>query len=216
MSLVHQEMSHCLDLKQRRALRDKQLVAEAQKGSPDAFGQIQDNYRPQLYRTILAITMNREDAEDALQDTFLHAYAGLRCFEGRSSVYSWLTRIAINSALMVLRKRRVRAEIFLDSPSEEGSGLPPIAFRDKSLNPEQLFDQRERSVALLRAIQKLDPKLRAPMQIQLAHEASMKEIAEMLSLTVGAVKARLHRARARLTTTRMMRHSGAARISNAS
>jgi RNA polymerase sigma-70 factor (ECF subfamily) len=89
MGFVDQKIS--VDFKQRRAMRDRQLVSEAQAGSSDSYAQLQCLYRPKLYNTIVAITKDREDAEDALQDTFLRAYMALRQFEGRSSVYSWLT-----------------------------------------------------------------------------------------------------------------------------
>jgi RNA polymerase sigma-70 factor (ECF subfamily) len=214
MSFTQQESLASLDFKQRRVLRDKQLVLDAQRGSSAAFGQIQTNYRSQLYRSILAITRNHEDAEDALQDTFLRAYTALPYFQGRSSVYSWLTRIAINSALMVLRKRRVRAEICLDPQCEETGAIPGLELRDRAANPEQLCDQRERSIGLLRAIRKLDPKLRAPLEIQLTNQPSMKEMAETLNISLAAVKARLHRARVRIMATRAARHSAAMPISN--
>jgi RNA polymerase sigma-70 factor (ECF subfamily) len=198
-------------------MRDKQLAAEAQRGSLVAFEQIETNYRPQLYRTILAITRNHEDAEDALQDTFLRAYVGLRYFEGRSSVYSWLTRIAINSSLMLLRKRRARAEVFFSSFFEEGGGgAPALEFRDMAPNPEQLFDQRQLSIGLRCAIERLDPKLRGPILMHLVTEGSMKEIAEGLNISIAAVKARLHRARTRLKATTILRSSRTKQILRAS
>lgn len=82
------------------------LVSAACEGSSSAFGQLQTLYSRHLYRTIMRITKNKEDAEDVLQDTFMCAFLSLRSFERRSSFYSWLTRIGINSALMLLRKRR--------------------------------------------------------------------------------------------------------------
>ena len=193
------------DFKQRRAMRDRQLVSEAQAGSSDSFDQLQRLYRPKLYCTILAITKNREDAEDALQDTFLRAYIALRYFEGRSSVYSWLTRIAINSALMILRRRRVRAEVFFDSTSGEQDSSHLLQVKDAALNPEQVWAQQQQCTHVLSAIERLDPKLRAPVQVLLTRECSMNEIAQTLDITVAAVKARLHRARRRLTSTRLMR-----------
>jgi RNA polymerase sigma-70 factor (ECF subfamily) len=209
MGFVDQQISIDLDFKQRYALRDQKLVREAQAGSPAAFAQLQSIYSRQLYNTVVAITKNREDAEDALQDTFLRAYMALRHFEGRSSVYSWLTRIAINSALMILRKRRSRPEICFDSLCWEEGGKPPLEIRDSALNPEQHCDQGQRSRGLLRAIERLEPRLRAPVQILLTHECSMKEIARALDISVAAVKSRLHRARGRLNTARVLRHSGA-------
>jgi RNA polymerase sigma-70 factor (ECF subfamily) len=82
------------------------------------------------------MTRNHEDTEDALQDTFLHAYLALDSFEGRSQFASWLTRIAINSALMVLRKRRRRAEVSFEPPTESNEPGPAIDVPDTALNPE--------------------------------------------------------------------------------
>lgn len=193
------------EFKQGRAIRDRQLVSEAQAGSSDSFDQLQSLYRRRLYNTIIAITKNREDAEDALQDTFLRAYLGLRRFEGRSSFYSWLTRIAINSALMILHRRHVRAEVFVDSHGDDRDGNPPFEVRDAALNPEQMCAQQQRWSNVMHAIKRLEPKLQAPIQVLMTHECSMNEIAQTLNITVAAVKARLHRARRRLTSTRLIR-----------
>lgn len=203
MEFFDQQIS--VDLEEGRAMQDRNLVAAAQGGSSDAFAQLQCLYRRRLFNTIVAITKNREDAEDALQDTFLRAYLALPHFEGRSTVYSWLTRIAINSALMIIRRRRVRAEVFFDSSPDERDGNHPIEIEDGALNPEQIWAQRQRWADVLYAIERLDPKLQAPIEVLLARECSMREIAQTLDITVAAVKARLHRARRRLTTTRAMR-----------
>jgi len=194
-----------IDFKQNRAARDRQLVSEAQAGLSDSFGQLQSLYRRKLYNTIIAITKNREDAEDALQDTFLRAYLALRQFESRSSVYSWLTRIAINSALMILRRRHVRAEVYFDSHGNERDGNYPLEVKDTAPNPEQSWAQQQRWTNVMHAVDKLDPKLQAPILVLLARECSMNEIAQTLDITVAAVKARLHRARHRLASTRLLR-----------
>jgi RNA polymerase sigma-70 factor (ECF subfamily) len=173
-----------------------------------AFDEIQRLYSSRLFKTILRITKNWEDAEDALQDTFLRAHLALQRFEGRSSVYSWLTRIAINSALMILRRRRSRPEALLISSFEEGDSDSPLEFKDSSSNPEQLCDLRQRKDRLLQAIRKLESPLRAPIEAQLAGERSVKEVAETLNISVAAVKARLYRARVRLIE-RTSVHSGA-------
>ena len=102
------------------ANRDLELVAAAKGGSSAAFEELQSRYSRRLFRRIQLITKNHEDAEDALQETFLHAYLALDSFEGRSQFASWLTRIAINSALMVLRRRRTRAEVPFEPPSDSG------------------------------------------------------------------------------------------------
>jgi RNA polymerase sigma-70 factor (ECF subfamily) len=203
MGFVDQQIA--VDIEENRAMRDKKLVVETQPGSSDSFAQLQSLYRRRLFSTIVAITKNREDAEDALQDTFLRAYLALRHFEGRSTVYSWLTRIAINSALMIIRRRRAPTEVFLDLPSDERDGNYPLEVKDVALNPEQMWTQQKRWAEALYAIEGLEPKLQTPIQVLLARECSMSEIAQTLGITVAAVKAGLHRARCRLSSTRVMR-----------
>ena len=178
--------------------REGEIRNAPRAGSTMAFDELQQMYSSRLFRTILRITKNWEDAEDALQDTFLRAYLALHGFEGRSSVYSWLTRIAINSALMVLRRRRSRPAALLICSFEEGDVDSPLDVKDSSSNPEQLCDLRQRKDLVLQAIHNLESPLRAPIEAQLAGEYSVKEVAETLNISVAAVKARLYRARVRL------------------
>lgn len=179
--------------------RDLELMTKAQAGSSAAFDDLQRQYSRRLFSTILRITRNREDAEDALQDTFLRAFLALAQCECRSSVYSWLTRIAINSALMILRKRRSHQEAQSVSLLEGCDGYCALEVPDKTPNPEQLCEIRQRCHRLVRAIQRLQPRLRAPIEIQLADDRSMKEIAKELNISLPAVKARLYRARIQLS-----------------
>jgi RNA polymerase sigma-70 factor (ECF subfamily) len=134
-----------------------------------------------------------------LQETFLHAYLALDSFEGRSQFASWLTRIAINSALMVLRRRRTRAEVSLEPMSESCEPVSAIDVRDTALNPEQVLDLHQRSYSALHAIGNLNNRLRTPMAIWIKQECSMKEVARTLGLSLPAVKSRICRARKQLT-----------------
>jgi len=179
-------------------VRDSETIAAARVESITEFDQLQRLYSARLFRTILRITRNLEDAEDALQDTLLRAYASLHRFEGRSSLYSWLTRIAMNSALMILRRRRTHPEIVVTSSSEEGADQPSLEVRDPGINPEQMCDIRQRWNHLLHAIGKLEPRLRAPVEIQLAEDLPLKDIAGALNISVAAAKSRLYRARTHL------------------
>ena len=188
--------------------REVEIRTVPRTGSTMAFDELQKEYSPRLFKTILRITKNWEDAEDALQDTFLRAYLALHGFEGRSSVYSWLTRIAINSALMVLRRRRSRPEALLICSFEEGDSDSPLELKDSSSNPEQLCDLRQKRDHVLQAIRKLESPLRAPIEAQLAGGYSVKEVADTLNISVAAAKARLYRARVRLLQ-RALVHSGA-------
>ena len=168
---------------------------------PATFEELYAIYSRRLYRTIAAIAKNPEDAEDALQDTFLRAHLGRETFEGRSSIYSWLTRIAINSALMILRKRDTRAEILFDPQPVDRDEAIYFEVRDSSPNPEEAYDLHHRQLKLLRALGRLDPGLRAPIWLQVMYGRSVKEISRSLNMSEAAVKARLYRARQRLSAT---------------
>jgi RNA polymerase sigma-70 factor (ECF subfamily) len=182
--------------------RDEQLVSAAKAGSDDAFAELQTLYARRLYNTIVRITKNHEDAEDVLQDTFLHVHLALCRFEGRSSFYSWATRIAINSALMVLRRRRTRPEVSFDFPSDGTDDPPHFEIKDSSPNPEEICRTREQWVRMLRSIQHLQPNLQETLQISMATSCSMKEVARTLGISVASVKSRLYRARVRLGSKR--------------
>jgi len=205
----HSSTSHFGELE--TTARDQELLCAARAGSHAAFEKLQEMYTHLLYKRVLSITRNREDAEDAVQDTFFRAWVALPSFEGRAKLSSWLTRIAINSALMIIRKRRGRQEMpFEFQPILEDDSLC-FDIRDNALNPEQFCDQKQRSHAILHAIDRLDPKLRTPIRIWVSQELSMKEIAESLGVTVASVKARLHRARKRLIRFPEVQHSKANR-----
>jgi RNA polymerase sigma-70 factor (ECF subfamily) len=176
-----------------------ELVAAAKGGSNAAFEELQIRYSRRLYARIQFITRNHEDAEDALQETFLHAFLALDSFEGRSQFASWLTRIAINSALMVLRRRRSRPEVPFEPLPDLGEPSQTVDVRDTALNPEQHYDLRQRSYGALHAIGKLNVNLRTPLTTWIEQECSMKEVARTLGLSLPAVKSRLCRARKQLT-----------------
>lgn len=178
--------------------RDEDLLLAARGGSHSAFAELQKTHSHRVYKRILSITRNREDAEDALQDTFLRAYLALPSFEGKSQLSTWLMRIGINSALMILRRRRCRPETSFEQPQDfEGDGAY-LDVRDNAFDPEQLYDQQQRCEAIRCALQRLDPKLRGVMRIRLSEEQPMQKIAQDLGVSVASVKARLFRARKRL------------------
>jgi RNA polymerase sigma-70 factor, ECF subfamily len=175
------------------------VVSAAQTGSPVAFRRLHALYSRRLYKTIASITKNPQDAEDALQDTFLRAYLAIQTFEGRSNIYSWLTRIAVNSALMILRKQRARAEVLFDPQPDPQFESLSFEVRDSAPNPEEAYDLDQRQLRTLRAIRRLDPHLRAPIRMQLMHGWSVREISRALNISEAAAKSRLYRARRRLS-----------------
>lgn len=177
---------------------DGALLHDAKAGSHRAFEELQKMYTHRLYKSIQSITRNHEDAEDALQDTFIRAYRGLQSFEGRSSLATWLTRIAINSALMIMRKRRSRPEIPFEQPLDSSEERSSFDVPDKGMNPEQLCDQDQRCKRIQRAINKLDPTLQTILLIRITKETSVREIADDLDVSLAAAKSQLYRARKRL------------------
>ena len=181
------------------AQRDIDLLTKARAGSNAAFEEIQRFYSPRLYRRIHSITRNREDAEDALQDTFLHAFAALNSFQGKSQFSSWLTRIAINAALMTIRRRRSRPEVSFEQQSESGQDIASFDVVDVALNPEQFCVRKQQYCSMLRAIERLDPKSRSVVAIRVSKGCSMKEAAQSLNVSLATVKSRIHRARKRLS-----------------
>lgn len=207
MNSAHSVLTSPPCMNQEPTERDEELLQAARDGSHAAFAELQQIYSRRLYRRILSITRNQEDAEDALQDTFFRAYRGLASFEGRSKFSSWLTRIAVNSALMVIRKRRARPETSLEQQTGHEEDSPYLDVWDSAPNPEQACDQKQRSQAILLAIDRLDPKLRTSMGIWIFQEHSMKDLAEHLGISVASVKARLHRARKRLIRSPVLQNS---------
>lgn len=180
--------------------QSRNLVAAARLGSTAAFSELREIYARRVYRTLLTITKNREDAEDALQDTFLRAYMSFHNFEERSSFYSWITRIAINSALLILRKRRVHPELSFDCPGESEEAFSGFEFKDTAPSPENICVHRQRYARMLRSIGKLQPRLRQVVEMQMVDDFSVREIAQALKISEAAVKSRLYRARARLAS----------------
>lgn len=177
---------------------DQHLVVAARSGCQAAFNELCDLYSLRVYRTTLSITKNAQDAEDALQESFLRAFLALESFEGRASFYTWLTRIAINEALGMLRKRHRHPEISLDSTSRQEEESAPEELRDLVPNPEQIFEQQQRHAKLMKAIHKLPACLREAVQTRITEDCSVKEIAYRLNISQAAAKSRLYRARTRL------------------
>jgi RNA polymerase sigma-70 factor, ECF subfamily len=174
---------------------DRRLVDAAKSGHATAFATLCERSIQQLLRIAQRITGSHEDAEDAVQDALLNAYVHLTDFDGRSSFPTWLTRIAINSALMILRKKRTSREVALEIPAESDSGTLTFEIPDHTPNPERRYAQREEKTILNRAIQNLRPTLREVVEIQQLQERSMREAARVLGISLPAAKARAFHAR---------------------
>src|SRR5713101_1052688 len=159
-------MNNATSIGSAHGLSDESL-AEAVKGSHStAFAVLSERYRQQLFRAAHRITRSCEDAEDAVQDTLLRALVHMKDFEGRSNFGTWLTRIAINSALMILRKKRALLEIAMDCNDDFGADPLCYEMTDDGPNPERRYAQSEEESMLKKAILSLRPTLRVVVQIQ--------------------------------------------------
>jgi RNA polymerase sigma-70 factor (ECF subfamily) len=174
---------------------DEQLVAAAKGGDDLAFEAIVRRHRQRIFGLALRYTRSREDAEDVVQQTFQRAFIHLVGFEGRSSLSTWLTSIAINHALMLLRKRRALRELPIDESSNDEGTAPTLQIADASPDPEASFLQGERARILSAALGELNPGMQRAIELQELGELTIRETAQHMGLSVSAVKARLFRAR---------------------
>ncbi|HVB32963.1 MAG TPA: sigma-70 family RNA polymerase sigma factor [Patescibacteria group bacterium] len=186
------------------------LVAAAKGGDIGAFESLVHRYEGRIYRLTYNITQNREDAEDATQDAFLKSYQHLSGFQGDSRFYTWLVRIAVNEALMKLRRRRPN-ELSLDESIQTDEDMIPREIEDWGPKPDQRFEQGELQNILARAIATLEPPYRIVFQLRDIEELSTEETARLLGLSVPAVKSRLLRARLKLRHTLDQLFRGSAR-----
>jgi RNA polymerase sigma-70 factor (ECF subfamily) len=174
------------------------LVAQSRGGDTVAFGELVRRYEGKIFRLAQHVTQNREDAEDVLQETFMKAYEHLDQFQGNSKFYTWIVRIAVNQALMKLRRRKTDKSVSLDETIDTGEDtmVREIAAWDE--DPEQRFTRDELGGILDTAVQSLEPPYRSVFQLRDIDELSTEETAEALGLSVPAVKSRLLRARLQL------------------
>jgi RNA polymerase sigma-70 factor (ECF subfamily) len=164
-------------------------------GDKSAFTQVVELYADSLYNLTFKLLGNQQEAEDALQETFLNAYKAIEDFEGRSSLNTWLYRIAYNTSLMQRRKKRA-ATVSIDEPLtlDDGQTLPRQFF-DWCCLPERELLTGEALAEMDEAIQRLPESLKSVFVLRDIEGLSTRETGEVLDLTESAVKTRLHRAR---------------------
>ena len=171
---------------------ERWLITQAKSGSSTAFGELYDRYRLKIYRTAFRILRNRQDSEDAVQRSFQRAFTNLYRFREDSTFSTWVTRIAINEALMMLRHRRAdKAVQGIDDT--EGSSI--LNLTDKGLSPEQALAENELRASVIHAISHLRENLRTVVLLRELQGLTSAETARRLGLTVSAVKARTFHAR---------------------
>jgi RNA polymerase sigma-70 factor (ECF subfamily) len=166
---------------------EESLVTSAKAGMHLAYAELCRRHSIKTLHVVQRITRNKEDAEDALQESLLKAFTHLNAFDEKSKFSTWLTRIAINSALMILRKRR--------SHPESSSEMSKLQDSTPASDPERNIIERERDFALREAVRRLPPLLREPTEIRYLQEVCVSEVAARTRTSLAATKTRLLRAR---------------------
>ena len=189
---------------------DEQLVELAQNGDDVAFPELVKRYSRRIFRVARNITNHDEDSEDVLQETFMKAYKHLATFQGNSKFYTWLVRIAMNEALMKLRKRRTGKLVSLDEELSTGEDTVIREIAVWEGNPEDTYSQEELRELLDKTISSLPEGFRTVFVLRDVEELSTEETAETLGLSIPAVKSRLLRARLQLREklTRVFKRKG--------
>jgi RNA polymerase sigma-70 factor (ECF subfamily) len=173
---------------------DEMLVSTAQAGQEWAFAELCSRCSTRILVSLYRITKNREDAEDVLQESILKAFVHLRSFNRASTFSTWLTRISINSALMMLRRKRIRPQVSIEVPSDVGNESLRWEIPDKCANQEDLYIQHENRARLKAAISHLPRTYRDIIAFRQESEGSLKEIAAHAGISIGAAKSRVLRA----------------------
>jgi RNA polymerase sigma-70 factor (ECF subfamily) len=197
-------------------LSEEQLIAAAKSGSRAPFGELCERHAKKVFHVIYRIMRNREDAEDAAQECFLNAFVHLKDFDGRSQFATWLTRIAINAALMKLRKNRGAREVPIDEPNPSSEPVAQREFRHDAPDPEESCSLRERKRIVQSAISGLRPRTRNVVELIHLQEHSIRETAQILGISAGAVKSRMFHAKIALLRMPLLQSVGRSNGASAS
>jgi RNA polymerase sigma factor (sigma-70 family) len=173
------------------------VVAAATGGDTDAFSILAANCRTKVLKRVRQITGNLDDAEDVTQQALMKAFISIRSFRGICSFSTWLTRIAINEALMLKRKSRAHTEMGWTGSSDNDPGVVP-EITDGRSNPEQCYDQQERHQIVTAALKTLSPASRLALEICHLNGHSLKDLAFIQGSSMCAAKSRLFRSRSLL------------------
>ena len=180
---------------------DHPIALAAKFGDERAFGILFERYQPRIFAVALRYTRVPEDAEEVVQQTFEKAFIHLHAFESKSSFFTWLTRIAINEALMLLRRGRTLREVPIEDSSGDQLSAHGLDVPDSRPDPETNYLKREETKALSAAIRRLKPRTRMAIELRELAQLSTRETARRMGLSVGAVKARIFHGRRKLRKT---------------
>jgi RNA polymerase sigma-70 factor (ECF subfamily) len=173
---------------------DNHVIADCLAGNTAAFGALVARYQDRLYNTVYRLVENSEDALDVVQEAFLHAYQSLESFKGDSQFFTWLYRIAVNTAISLKRKKRVIARI----DGRNGEALIEPHDPSEFSQPGHALEQAEQEQRIHRALARLSPEHRTVLVMKELEGQKYEEMAETLGVPIGTIRSRLHRARLEL------------------
>lgn len=168
---------------------DNSLVQRAKNGDTGAFDRLVMRYQKQLHYTVIRIVLNHDDADDIVQDSFIKAFKNLEGFDDKFRFYTWLSRIAVNTAINLVQHKKHREDSL--EKKQEDTGFDPPG----SDNSEESFEFKELRVQVHKALDRLSPDMRSIFVLRVYEELSYNEIAETLEISIGTVMSRLNRAR---------------------
>jgi len=174
---------------------DRRLIAECLQGRTAAFGELVRRYQDRLFNTVSRLVDNAEDAQDVVQETFINAYQSLARFKGDARFFTWLYRIAFNTAISHRRKQRATLRIYAGRNGEVG--LEPLDASEFS-QPGHSLERAEEEQRIQQALNRLSPDHRAVLILKDMEGQKYEEIAEVLGVPIGTIRSRLHRARLEL------------------
>jgi len=177
---------------------DMALIRRVQDGDVAAFDHLIRKYRERLFSIIYNMTSNREDAADLTQEAFIKAFSSINRFKGKSSFFTWIYRIGVNTALSHLKKNRMRRFFSFENLDEEVHSSDILEVLSVKMNSEKSSLAKELQEKLNEALQKLSPKHRAVVVLYEIEELSHQEISEVVGCSVGTVRSRLHYAKQQL------------------
>lgn len=173
---------------------DRWLIAECLNGNTAAFCELVARYQDRLYNTVYQFVDNAEDAQDVVQETFLSAYQSLHSFKGEAQFFTWLYRIAMNTAISL--KRRHKGTLSMAGANGEPTVEPPDG--SETSRPGHALEQREQETRIQKALKRLSPEHRAVLVLKDMEGQKYEAIAEILQVPIGTIRSRLHRARMEL------------------
>ena len=173
---------------------DRNLIHRALQGDQKAYEELMQKYRGSVFNLVQRMIGNRQEAEDIVQETFIKAFNALPSFNEEYAFSTWLFKIATNNCIDVLRKRKLQT-FSLDRPVRTKDGEVQRDFADDSYSPERDAVYEEHANLILEAIEELPPKYRRVINLRHREDRSYEEIAEILKVPIGTVKARIFRAR---------------------